>query len=100
MGCINGKQLLNEEDLNYIARNTAMDKAAVEVRRVNITIHTGQYSCHSETISKLPEETSRRSNIPQVISRHDEGVLPWHRHREARETHFQDVRHQQGKISQ
>ena len=31
MGCINGKQLLNEEDLNYIARNTAMDKAAVEV---------------------------------------------------------------------
>ena len=39
MGCINGKQLLNEEDLNYIARNTAMDKAAVEVRRENITIH-------------------------------------------------------------
>ena len=32
MGCINGKQLLNEEDLNYIARNTAMDKDAVEVR--------------------------------------------------------------------
>ena len=31
MGCINGKQLLNEEDLNYIARNTAMDKDAVEV---------------------------------------------------------------------
>jgi len=30
MGCINGKQLLNEEDLNYIARNTAMDKTAVE----------------------------------------------------------------------
>jgi len=30
MGCINGKQLLNEEDLNYIARNTAMDKDAVE----------------------------------------------------------------------
>merc|ERR1712141_98694 len=30
MGCINGKQLLNEEDLNYIARNTAMDKEAVE----------------------------------------------------------------------
>ena len=34
MGCINGKQLLNEEDLNYIARNTAMDKGAVEVRNV------------------------------------------------------------------
>ena len=32
MGCINGKQLLNEEDLNYIARNTAMDKTAVEVK--------------------------------------------------------------------
>ena len=31
MGCINGKQLLNEEDLSYIARNTAMDKDAVEV---------------------------------------------------------------------
>jgi len=30
MGCINGKQLLNEEDLSYIARNTAMDKDAVE----------------------------------------------------------------------
>ena len=32
MGCINGKSLLREEDLNYIARNTAMDKEAVEVR--------------------------------------------------------------------
>lgn len=32
MGCIHSKQqLLNEEDLDYIARNTAMDKAAVEV---------------------------------------------------------------------
>ena len=31
MGCINGKSLLREEDLNYIARNTAMDKVAVEV---------------------------------------------------------------------
>ena len=74
MGCINGKQLLNEEDLNYIARNTAMDKAAVEVRSVNVT-ESGQQLFHSETISKLPQETSRRSNIPQVISRHDEGVL-------------------------
>ena len=74
MGCINGKQLLNEEDLNYIARNTAMDKAAVEVRSVYVT-DSGQQSFHSETISKLPQETSRRSNIPQVISRHDEGVL-------------------------
>ncbi len=91
MGCINGKQLLNEEDLNYIARNTAMDKAAVEVRRVNVTIHTSQLSCHSETISKLPEETSRRSNIPQVISRHDEGVLPRGGHRKTRETHLQNV---------
>lgn len=35
MGCINGKQLLNEEDLNYIARNTAMDKAAVEKQYQN-----------------------------------------------------------------
>ena len=31
MGCINGKQLLKEEDLSYIARNTAMDKDSVEV---------------------------------------------------------------------
>ena len=91
MGCINGKQLLNEEDLNYIARNTAMDKAAVEVRRVSIRTDTWQHLCHSETISKLPQETSRRSNIPQVISRHDEGVLPGHRHRETREAHIQDV---------
>ena len=74
MGCINGKQLLNEEDLNYIARNTAMDKAAVEVRSLNVK-ESGQQSFHSETISKLPQETSRRSNIPQVISRHDERVL-------------------------
>lgn len=35
MGCINGKQLLNEEDLNYIARNTAMDKDAVEKQYQN-----------------------------------------------------------------
>ena len=31
MGCINGKSPLTEEDMNYIARNTAMDKDAVEV---------------------------------------------------------------------
>ena len=43
MGCINGKQLLNEEDLNYIARNTAMDKTAVEVRSVNTTTDTGSH---------------------------------------------------------
>ena len=36
MGCINGKQLLNEEDLNYIARNTAMDKHAVEVSTTKV----------------------------------------------------------------
>merc|ERR1711953_503069 len=35
MGCINGKQLLNEEDLNYIARNTAMEKDAVEKQYQN-----------------------------------------------------------------
>ena len=31
MGCINGKSPLTEEDMNYIARNTAMEKDAVEV---------------------------------------------------------------------
>ena len=36
MGCINGKSLLNEEDLNYIARNTAMDKNAVEVKNFTV----------------------------------------------------------------
>ena len=36
MGCINGKQLLNEEDLNYIARNTAMEKHAVEVSTTKV----------------------------------------------------------------
>merc|ERR1712066_159406 len=35
MGCINGKQLLNEEDLSYIARNTAMDKDSVEKQYQN-----------------------------------------------------------------
>ena len=35
MGCINGKSLLREEDLNYIARNTAMDKEAVEVHMLS-----------------------------------------------------------------
>jgi len=35
MGCIHSKQLLNEEDLDYIARNTAMDKAAVEKQYQN-----------------------------------------------------------------
>ena len=102
MGCINGKQLLNEEDLNYIARNTAMDKGAVEVRNV-ITMTESEEShifYHPETISKLPQETSWRSNITEVISRHDEGVLPRHRHRETREAHLQNVWHQQGEILQ
>jgi hypothetical protein len=32
MGCINGKSILSEEDIEFIARNTAMDQSAVEVR--------------------------------------------------------------------
>jgi hypothetical protein len=31
MGCINGKSILTEEDIEFIARNTAMDQNAVEV---------------------------------------------------------------------
>ena len=45
MGCINGKQLLNEEDLNYIARNTAMDKHAVEVGTNNSMINSQCTKC-------------------------------------------------------
>lgn len=30
MGCINGKSILTEEDIEFIARNTAMDQMAVE----------------------------------------------------------------------
>jgi len=35
MGCINGKSPLTEEDMNYIARNTAMEKDAVEKQYQN-----------------------------------------------------------------
>jgi hypothetical protein len=31
MGCINGKSILTEEDIEFIAKNTAMDQSAVEV---------------------------------------------------------------------
>jgi hypothetical protein len=34
MGCINGKSPLTDEDMSYIARNTAMERDAVEVRRL------------------------------------------------------------------
>ena len=37
MGCINGKSPLTEEDMNYIARNTAMEKDAVEVTAADAT---------------------------------------------------------------
>ena len=37
MGCINGKSPLTEEDMNYIARNTAMEKDAVEVTPTDAT---------------------------------------------------------------
>ena len=40
MGCINGKSPLTEEDMNYIARNTAMDKDAVEVTLAGPTDRT------------------------------------------------------------
>jgi hypothetical protein len=32
MGCINGKSILTEEDIEFIAKNTAMDQSAVEVK--------------------------------------------------------------------
>ena len=31
MGCINGKSVLTEEDIDFIAKNTAMDRSKVEV---------------------------------------------------------------------
>ena len=58
MGCINGKQLLNEEDLNYIARNTAMDKAAVEVR-TNLTNQTCK-RCLMMSVLKYLEKANRK----------------------------------------
>jgi Ca2+-binding EF-hand superfamily protein len=30
MGCTQGKSVLSEEDIDFIARNTAMNRAAVE----------------------------------------------------------------------
>ena len=33
MGCINGKSVLTEEDIDFIAKNTAMDRSKVEVRQ-------------------------------------------------------------------
>lgn len=38
MGCINGKSPLTEEDMNYIARNTAMEKDAVEVSEESVSL--------------------------------------------------------------
>ena len=59
MGCINGKQLLNEEDLNYIARNTAMDKDAVEVVISRGLVHYElRRLSFTETISELLKKTS------------------------------------------
>ena len=65
MGCIHSKQqLLNEEDLNYIARNTAMDKAAVEVNDMRTFICIFECKslkfdiCLSEAVSKLSKEAS------------------------------------------
>ena len=55
MGCINGKQLLNEEDLNYIARNTAMDKAAVEVTTNQTCKH-----CLMMSVLKYLEKANRK----------------------------------------
>jgi len=35
MGCINGKPFLTDDDIDFIARNTAMDKGSVEMQYQN-----------------------------------------------------------------
>merc|ERR1711988_1695828 len=35
MGCINGKSVLTEEDIDFIAKNTAMDRNKVEAQYQN-----------------------------------------------------------------
>jgi len=35
MGCINGKSVLTEEDIDFIAKNTAMDRSKVEAQYQN-----------------------------------------------------------------
>ena len=54
----------------------------------------------AESVPELLEASPWRSDLAQVFPQHDEGVLPRGRHREAREAHLQDVRHQQGEHPQ
>ena len=35
MGCTNGKEILSEEDKNYIAQNTAISRDEIDVHHVN-----------------------------------------------------------------
>ena len=35
MGCVSGRNILSEEDIEFLAKNTAMDKEQVEVSQDN-----------------------------------------------------------------
>ena len=45
----------------------------------------------AESLSELPQNASRWSNIAEIFPHHDEGVLPRGGHRKTRETHLQNV---------
>lgn len=98
MGCVQGKSILTEEDINFIAKNTAMDKTQVEVKTIAIFYnHKLTQNLIAESVPDFSEKASRRSNFAQIIPHNDGGLLPGSRHREAWETHFQDVRLEQGR---
>ena len=69
MGCIHGKSLLSEEDIAYIARNTAMSRSSVEVikcwRKLNLSISRFNFvfqSQYKSFLTKHPDgKISRKS---------------------------------------
>ena len=81
MGCVHGTKILTEEDIDFIAKNTAMDKTQVEVgsffkKEINLIV-----PFFSESVPKFSEKASGWKNLTKVFSHYDERMLPRGGHR-------------------
>jgi hypothetical protein len=92
-GCLQPVEasFLTDDDMDYIATNTAMSKKKVEVGTEDDSVFTSFITFNSESLQRIPKAAPRWKNFSQIFSQTDEGVLPWGGHGEIRKAYFQDV---------
>ena len=80
--CVQGTKILTEEDIDFIAKNTAMDKTQVEVKQLEIESVPKHELLFAEPVPEFPKEAPRWKNLQKVFPYNDEGMLSRCLHRE------------------